>query len=185
MDLSEKTPVSVKNKEMQGNARLSEVLRGIRAAERDAVEELDRLLAPGIRLMIRRRDSHHDAQLEAQSVIEAAVREIQADLSLDAAAVVRLVRQLVQRRFPANGRPVATPGNWEPGLVGRGVDVAGKVLEQMSLIDREALRRCYVLGETKESILDGLNMSAERYRVIKSRARAAFNAEIPQKLNVA
>jgi hypothetical protein len=182
MEPSEKNPAPI---ETHDDIGWDELLQGVRAGDAAAVRELERLLSPGVRLMIRRRDGHHDAQIEAQSVLDAAVSEIRADLSLDAAAVVRLVRLLIQRRFPANSHPPAMTPNWEPGLASRGMDAAGRILQEMSPVDRDALRRCYVLGENTESILNRLNLSSEHYKAIKSRARAQFSAEVPQKLNVA
>lgn len=128
METSERKFAPLKKNRPPQDINLDEVLRGIRGGDSAAVEELERQLSPGIRLIIRRRNNNHDAQLEAQSVLDAAVREIRADLSLATREVILLVRHLVQQRFPANGRPPDITANWDPGLAARSIDVAGKIL---------------------------------------------------------
>jgi DNA-directed RNA polymerase specialized sigma24 family protein len=89
-----------------------------------------------------------------------------------------LIRHLISQRFPAKSREYM-------GSSGLAIQAAERILNKMSLVERDALRRCYVLGEAPDSIVDGLNLTIEELRKIRSRARAEFSAAKPTQANVA
>ena len=155
----------------------------IRAGDCDAAEVLRGILTPGIRFLLRRRLESSDIDRERSLLLDAAIREIKSDLSLEAADVPRMVRRLMQQR---SGRKDAGAA-LSPASAAHGAEVrlAQEILGRMSTVERDALRRCYVLRQRPEAFLQGLNLSPEQFRAIQSRARAEFNSSKPSKTNVA
>jgi hypothetical protein len=161
-----------------GDARLAELVDAIRASNSNAVGELNDLLAPGVRFLIRRRLTG-DADPHVRSVLDAAVRAIREDPSMASGSVVRLVRQLIVRRFPVRLKE----SNRDPR--GSGTKAAERILKRMSSAERDALRRCYVLGEAPESFLRELKLTPDQFQALQCRARAEFSAKGPPTANVA
>jgi hypothetical protein len=89
-----------------------------------------------------------------------------------------MVRRLIQQRYPAQTRPAAEAGAWQ------GQTVVEGLLDGMSSIEREALRRCYVLGEAPHSFLRRLSLTPHEFDAIRARARAEFSSR-KAKANVA
>jgi DNA-directed RNA polymerase specialized sigma24 family protein len=61
------------------------------------------------------------------------------------------------------------------------IEIARKVLEEVSGRDREILQRFYVLGQSQEQICAVMELSCNQFRLLKSRAKARFG-EIGKKL---
>jgi len=118
-------------------------------------------------------------EAEARSVLDDALREVQADNSVTAEQVPGLIRRLICQRYPAKSSEYAGSSN------GVSVKDAERILNKMSSVERDALRRCYVLGEAPELILSGLNLTPGDLQKIRSRARAEFSASKPKQSNVA
>jgi hypothetical protein len=112
-------------------------------------------------------------------VLDAALLEVQADGSMTAEQVPALIRRLICQRYPAKSSEYA--GSSNPARV----KDAERILNKMSPVERDALRRCYVMGEAPELILSGLKLTVEEFRKIRSRARAEFSASKPKQANVA
>ena len=93
--------------------------------------------------------------------------------------VARLVRQLIVRRFPVRLKE----SNQDPR--GSGTKAAERILKRMSSVERDALRRCYVLGEAPESFLRELKLTPDQFQALQCRARAEFSAKGPPTANVA
>ena len=91
-----------------------------------------------------------------------------------------MVGRLIQQECLGQTRPAA-----ETGVIsGPQQRVVEGILDGMSPVEREALRRCYVLGEAPESFLESLRLSLHEFRAIRARARAEFSAR-KAKANVA
>lgn len=161
---------------------LDAIIDLIRAGDASGLKELHGILSPGVRLLIGLRLGRRAAAKEAKAVLETAAQRIQADGSLRAREVISLVRRLIAERRRGDRR-----GQTE-GLSSRAarrMEVAAKVVEQLSPLEREALRRCYVLGEKPEEILQRLDLSREQFRDLRSSARAEFSSKVFQKTHVA
>src|SRR2546430_10555548 len=149
----------------------AELLGLIRAGHAGAVRQLHRFLSPGVRFLLRRRLGRNDVDREAQSVLEAAIHAIQTDISVQSDAVPRMVRQLIHQQCTRQTKPATetVARDWPRQRVVEGI------LDEMSPVEREALRRCYVLGEAPESFLESLRLSLHEFLAIRSRARATFS----------
>jgi hypothetical protein len=164
--------------EAPGEDRLEKLADGIRAGLPGAAEELYGALYAGARFLIQRRVGSINLEQQVRSLLDAALGTIREDAS--AGSVIGLVRQLIARRFPAGSNPPE-----DAGAGGPGVEAAARMLERMSPRERDALRRCYVLGEARESFLAALNLTPEEFRAIQLRARSEFNAHWSGRTDVA
>lgn len=162
-------------------ARLEELIRGIRDGVPSAAAEFHRAFLPGSSFLIRRRSGLADIQEHARSVLDAAISRIQEDKSLGGKELPSLIQQLIAQRFPT-GRTVSPASNGAGRIA---VDAAKAVLDAMSPVERDALRRCYVLGEPPESFLKSLKLTADQFREIRIRARANFSTRTSRETNVA
>ncbi|HXI43076.1 MAG TPA: hypothetical protein VNH83_24045 [Bryobacteraceae bacterium] len=149
---------------------IAELLRLIRAGHAGATRRLHRFLTPGVSFLLRRRLGRNDVAHEAQSLLEAATRIIQTDISLLPAGMPRLLRRLIQERCAGQTNAAA-----ETGAVAVR-PASGSAITGLSLVEREALRRCYVLGEAPESFLETLKLTAQEFRSIRARARVEFSS---------
>lgn len=177
MDLGEQNRVPVATPEAPDFA---ELLRLIRAGDARASRQLHRVLTPGVSFLLRRRLGHNDVARQAQCVLQAVIHTIQTDDSVGPDGVPRVVRLLIQQQCTGQTGPaseiVAISG--PPPAVPTGI------LEGMSPVEREALRRCYVLGEAPESFMESLSLTPQEFHAIRARARAAFSSR-KAKSNVA
>lgn len=154
------------------------MLDPIRTGDRNAAADWMQTFLPGTSFLIRRRLGRLDVEPEARSVLEDALRAVQADGSMTAEQFPGLIRRLICQRFPAKSREYT-------GSSGTAIKAAERILNKMSTVERDALRRCYVLGEAPDSIASGLKLTLEELRKIQSRARAEFSAAKPDQANVA
>ena len=164
-------------------AGLAALVDRIRGGDCEAAEVLRGILAPGVRFLLRRRLESGDIEHESGLLLDAAIREIQTDVSLRGVDVLRMVRRRIQHHSGRKGAGTElTPAR---GAHGSEVRLAQDILGRMSKVERDALRRCYVLRQRPEIFLQGLGLSPEQFRAIQSRARAEFNSSKPSKTNVA
>jgi len=164
-------------------AGLAALVDRIRAGDHAAGEALRGILAPGVRFLLRQRLEGTDIDHESGLLLDAAIREIESDLTLRGADVLRMVRRRIHQR---SGRQSAgTELSPVSRAQGPEIRVAQDILGRMSVLERDALRRCYVLRQRPETFLQGLELSPEQFRAIQSRARAEFNSSKPSKTNVA
>ena len=61
-------------------------------------------------------------------------------------------------------------------------DVAAGILAAMSARDREVLMRFYCHGQAAERIQADLGITEAEFRLIKSRAKASFEAHVPKQI---
>ena len=97
---------------------------------------------------------------------------IQTDASLQPDGVARMVRRLIQQQCPGQTKPDTETG----ANAGPRQEVVEGILGGMSPVEREALRRCYVLGEDPQSFLETLSLTLREFRAIRVRARAEFSS---------
>jgi hypothetical protein len=138
-----------------------------------ATAELRQGFSPGVRFLIQRRLNRSDVGPEAKSVLDAAIDAVRADGSLRAENLPGLVRKLIHERFLTPAGPMESPIAGSHATASRSAEV---VLGGLSAVERDALRRCYVLGEPPESFLEGLKLTLEEFRALRSKARAEFHA---------
>ena len=160
-------------------ADLKKMIDPIRGGDRNAAADWLQTFLPGTCFLIRRRLGKPDVDAEARLVLDAALLKVQADASVTAEQIPGLIRRLICQRYPAKSREYAISSN--PARV----KDADRILNRMSPLERDALRRCYVLGEAPDLILKGLKLTDEQFRTIRSRARAEFSVIKPTEANVA
>jgi DNA-directed RNA polymerase specialized sigma24 family protein len=160
------------------NYTANKMLNTIRTGDPDAAADWLQTFLPGTCFLIRRRLGKPDVEPEARSVIEAALQAVQADGSVTAEQFPGLIRRLITQRFPEKSREYTVSSS-------AAIKAAERTLNKMSALERDALRRCYVLGEAPESIVSGLRLTLEEFRKIQSRARAGFSTAKAKQANVA
>jgi DNA-directed RNA polymerase specialized sigma24 family protein len=72
--------------------------------------------------------------------------------------------------------PSATPSAEVSLAAKERQEIAARVLRSMGARDREMLIRCFLQEQTPEEIRDAMGISETVYRLVKSRARARFEA---------
>ena len=159
---------------------MAELVGLICAGYGGAAQQMRRILSPGVQFLLRRRLGRDDVDREVQSVLDAAIRTIQTDISVQANEVPRMVCRLIQQKCLGQTKPAAET----VASAGPQQRVVEGILDGMSPIEREALRRCYVLGEAPESFLETLRLTPHEFRAIRGRARAEFSSR-KAKTNVA
>lgn len=164
-----------------GPAQVSELVTSMRAGDDAATEQLRRLLYPGVRFLMRRRLGHCYVDAEAESVIAEALAAMQADASLAGGWLLKIVLARIQQRYEL----LQKQSRSREETCNAGRQAAQCILQRMSPLEREALRRRYVLGEAPESLAARLNLSTEQFRAIQHGARAVFHSGRPLKTNVA
>jgi DNA-directed RNA polymerase specialized sigma24 family protein len=159
------------------SSAIAELLDLIRRGDAGAAEELVCIFLPGARFLIQRRLGKSDVDGEARSALATVIRGIESDVSITPQLLTRMIRQFIQQRFSPNKRP-GDPPSAEPD--GAAIQAAADILGHLSPIERDALRRCYVLGESPEAFVGGLKLTLDEFRAIRSRAREEFAARRPK-----
>ena len=161
------------------HTRLAELVQAIRQGVVGATAELYRIFYPGACFLIRRRLGRADVDAQARSVLDAAVRKIREDSAIDGRNLPGLVRQLTVQSLPAGGNGSVSKDCAVPALA-----VVERILDDMSPVERDALCRCYVLGEPPESFLNSLKLTPDQFRALRLRARTEFSTKTHER-NVA
>jgi len=97
----EPEPISRVAAPVPDEGRLAELVKAIRDGVADADADLHRIFHSGACFLIRRRLGQIDADSHARSVLDAVVRKIREDHSVDGRNLPGLVRQLIVQNFPA------------------------------------------------------------------------------------
>lgn len=151
---------------------LEELMNAIRSGDQRALEKFHRSISPGVRFLLERRLGKGNAEETMGLVLESVIREIRADVSLQPAALLSFVQTTIHQE--ADGRRnepgAAEPGAQPPG----GLRIAQGVLDRMSPLEQDALRRCYVVREPADKIMACLNLTRDQFLALKLRARAEF-----------
>jgi RNA polymerase sigma-70 factor (ECF subfamily) len=176
------------------------LVRRIRDGEAAAVEELYGFFARGVRYFLLRNlgpdeidDKVHDCFVVVlQAIHDGDLREPERLMGYVRTVIKRKIASSIdlsirQRRthvdlddtvcFLSDRRD-----NPECGIASRQeIQIARRVLEEVSGRDREILQRFYVLGQSQEQIQAVMELSCNQFRLLKSRAKARFG-EIGKKL---
>jgi len=152
---------------------MAELVKSIRDGAEGGRADLHRIFYPGARFLMRRRLGRDDVDSQVQSVLDAVVRKIREDNSVDGSNLPGLVRQILVQSFPANANGNAA----HAGVDRPAVTVASRILEAMSPVERDAMRRCYLQGERPESFLNTLKLTPDQFRAIRLRARTEFSTK--------
>jgi len=156
-------------------ARLADLIKSIRAGVLDADVELRRILHPGTSFLLRRRLSVEHVESHVASVLNAVSRRICEDNSIDGKSLPGLVRQMIAQCLPAGAANIPKNGVDRPALT-----IASEILQSLSPVERDALRRCYVQGEQPEAFLSALKMTQDQFRALRLRARNEFSTKTNQ-----
>lgn len=141
-------------------ASLAELVQSIRNGAAGGSAALHRIFYPGACFLIRRRVGRSDVDSQVQSALDAVVRKIREDNSVDGRNLAGLVRQIIVQSFPAG-----TNGNFSKDGADRpAVEVAAEILAAMSPVERDAMKRCYVQGQPPESFLNTLRLTPSQFR---------------------
>lgn len=165
-------------KAIPGADRLAELANAVRAGDGNAAGELRELFSPGTRFLIQRRLGITDVNAQVAEILDLAIHTIQEDPSVGGANLLGLVRRLIAEHFPTDAQvsPALFP------ISKRAIRSEKGVLEGLSAVELDALRRCYVLGELPESFLQTLKLTPDQFRAIQYKARARFHTK---QINVA
>jgi len=147
----------------------AELLRLIQARDAGAARLLHRVLSPGVCFLLRRRLGRNDVDRQAQSVLETAMHIIETDISAQADGIPRIVLRIIQRVCAGQVSPAAGTGTlpWKRTV--------GGILDAMSSVEREALRKCYVLGEFAESVAGTLRLRLNEFLFYQSASKGRIH----------
>ena len=146
---------------------LAELVRRIQAGDQAAIQDLHTQFATGIEFLLRRNLRKSSVSTEVASVIEAAVQEIQRSSGVNPR---RVVAQTLHRLFP----PVAAAFDSQVANPSR-ERVAHSVLAERSPLERDILRRYYLLRESTAKIRSHLRVSSGTIEKTIARARSDFS----------
>ena len=178
----------------------AELVRRIRDGEAAAVEELYGFFARGVRYFLLRNlgpdeidDKVHDCFVVVlQAIHDGDLREPERLMGYVRTVIKRKIANSIDLTIRQRRTHVGLDDtvcilsdrrdNPECGMVSRQeIEIARKVLEEVSGRDREILQRFYVLGQSQEQICAVMELSCNQFRLLKSRAKARFG-EIGKKL---
>ena len=146
---------------------LAELVRRIQTGDRAAIQDLHVQLAPGIEFLLRRNLGKSSVSSEVASVLEAAVQEFQRSPAVNPR---RVVAQALHRLFP----PVTADFDSQVADAFR-ERVARSVLAERSPLERNILRRYYLLREPTAKIRSRLRVRSGTIEKTIARARADFS----------
>lgn len=164
----------------------------IQAADTDALEDLYRIFARGIKFQICRQLGPQDLDDKVHDCFLIVVQAIQKGELREPDRLMGFVRTIVRRQIAAyiesvvqsrrqmteldTGRIVADFGpNPESSILDREQEqMAYRVLKGISRRDREILIRFYLHEEPQEVICQKMNLTETQFRLLKSRAKARF-----------
>jgi len=151
-------------------ARLADLVQSIRAGVTNAHADLRRIFEPGTRFLMRRRLGLGNVDSLVAPVLDAVCRKICEDISIDGKSLPGLVRRTIAQFVPPAAANIPKNAAESPAI-----SIAAEILQSLSPVERDALRRCYVLNESPESILSSLKLTPDQFRAVRIRARTEFS----------
>jgi hypothetical protein len=149
----------------------AEMAQQIQEGEPAGIEGLSAQFGPGLRFLLGRFVCPVEALGLSRQALASVVRAIQGgELSQPARlpALVRAeARRVLRERQAARTERVKEP---------RAESIAGSVLRSIPSEGQEALRRYYLDNQSPQRVCAELNLSPERFRLLKSQARREFKA---------
>ena len=160
----------------------AEIAQGVRAGDLACVERLCMQFDAGLRFLLGRFVQPVEASSLAQEVLCAVVRAIRGaevpdpvDLPALVWAVARPILDQA-RAGRAEGDQSAVP---ERRPTERQTErIARAVLQAMPTQDQEVLRRYYLEKQSPERVCAEMNLSPERFRLLRSQAKREFEARL-------
>ncbi len=145
---------------------LDYLVQKVQAGDSFSVDELHRLLSPGVRFFIERALDDRFVDQATRAVLGEVTKAIRDGSVRDPRLLLGHVRRTVQVHLDhedaAHGRPTQAP---------LAVRQAASLAQAMSAEERELVRRFYVLGQSESQIVSEMQLSAEQFRLLKSAAR--------------
>jgi RNA polymerase sigma-70 factor, ECF subfamily len=169
------------------------MVRGIRAKEGGAMDDLYREFKGGLRLYFLRQ--RLDPQEMGDHIHESfllAIRAIQSGVLREPAALPGFLMTIARRQFAnhlrrvshqrrdcvdvseAHHLPDPRASQERVAVARQQSELMREMLEQLDPTDRELLKRFYVEEETREAICQALGITPNQFRLSKSRAKARF-----------
>ncbi len=165
--------------------------RRIEQNDRQALEELYHLIAPGLRCYLLRRLRSQYSDDHLQEVLLMVFEVVQRGELRDPAAlpafmrtiarhyVARLIGDVIRRRQRLSDleamlvEPADPKSNFEQLAIQKEhLRLVRQALMRLSERDRQVLLRFYLRGEKAESIMTGMALTETQFRLCKSRAKA-------------
>jgi DNA-directed RNA polymerase specialized sigma24 family protein len=176
---------------------IAALIRKVRTGESAAIEELRGVIQHGTRFMIGRALGAARVGDDVHHVFSAVLNAIQNGDLRQPESVIAYLRVTIKRQIAegmtgsSQARSDCTDVGAADHLWGRsanadeGVEqeelrqVMLRVLMELPDRDRQALRRFYLLGQSEDQIQREMSLTAHKFRLLKSRAKARF-AELRQ-----
>jgi signal transduction histidine kinase len=163
--------------ELEAN-RYADLVRRVRAGEADAEEELYRLFAGGVRLLLRRAIGAPRADGEVRPLLTMITEIIRAGTVREPGRLPRLVRTVVRERIrdmlssPAGTQPAGPVSEVRAPVQSPDQQLAKAILGTALPRDREILTRFYARQQSVEQICRDLHVTADDVEIVKATARA-------------
>lgn len=149
---------------------LAELVRRIEIGDLAAIRDLHSTFAPGIEFLLRRKLGKSSVSTEVAAVLAAAVQQVQSSSTL---SLCSTVAHAVDRLFPPLTPDIDTDFA-DPSREG----VALAVLAERPPVERDILRRYYVLRESTATIRSRLRVSSWTIEKTLASARADFRRKM-------
>lgn len=168
------------------------IVAQIQAGQNAGIEELYRMLNRGLRYYLGRHLGQQDLEDRLHEILLVVVSAIQKGQLREPERIMGFVRTIAQRRVAANIErrvqsrnrenelsPTLNVADQRPdpeqlALIQQKVDLMKSVLSQMPERQREILVRFYCDEQTQEQICQEMSLTETQFRLVKSRAKAAF-----------
>jgi len=145
---------------------LAALVHRIQTGDQGAIQDLHSTFATGIAFLLRRNLRKSSVAAEVANVLEAVVSDIQRSSGTN---LCRIVSQAINRQFP----PV-TAGMTSTSADTPAEGAAQLVLAERTPLERDILKRYYILRETPSTIQRRLRVSSGTIQKTLASARADF-----------
>jgi RNA polymerase sigma-70 factor (ECF subfamily) len=170
----------------------TELVERVQAGEAEAIEQLYDVFFRGIRFYLCRQLGPQELDDKVHDTFLIVLQAIRRGELRDPERLMGFVRTIVRRQVAAHiDKTVQTRKEHadlefglgvldhrrnpeEDAIARQRVEIMTRVLESISLRDREILTRFYLLGETQEKICSEMGLNDTQFRLLKSRAKARF-----------
>jgi RNA polymerase sigma factor (sigma-70 family) len=170
----------------------TQLVCNIRAGDVRSIEELYRLLNPGLRFLFSRAIASVDFDDIAHDAFVVVVDAIRSGRIRDSEALMAYARSVVRNKLTGHRRELARKRCVSVEVAGcirdrsdtpedrviaqERVELMHRTLADLTARDREILTRFYVLGHSPEQIMNEMELTATQFRLLKWRAKTKFAA---------
>ena len=175
------------------------VVEQIRAGDPAGEEALYATLMGGARFFLRRRTRSHDVDDLVHNLFLTVVDGIRSGKLREPERLMGFVRVILVRQGSAHAKNLAKSGAPLQGEIARELqdpdpgpedllierqkrDVMRRLIRELRPRDAEVLRRFYLNGENEERIRSAMNLTANQFRLLKSRAKERFSKLVRARL---